>query len=654
MSGRNRRGNTNTYVNNVRGPTSALTSFLNERGIRRANPAPRPAPTADDPQVSETPTAEVEEEESNAAEQDSQTEVGSSSTSAITRRTRVTRASSSATSSNTKSAGKEPSEEDSSDDSDSSAKNPKQKNGKLVSLSLASSRPRRNAAASSSSAAASSSSKAESSANATKKRPRKKVESDDSDYELDITGSTPRSRFSHKGRAPLGSNKIEFCSRCRARFTIKAGTVPVTDDSGGILCPTCVGTEANPSASASKPKPAKRPRRKAQKQEIERYIPTLQDLCIKKIAEYIEDVEAFGDISDISMDKICKIICRNRSLSNKTLPLFLDPRHIDVSFYDCTEIAPEALQSIASFCPDIRSLQLTYCGRITDDVINYYAKHLTQLKKLSLTGPFLVTDAAYADFFRTVGSRLEQFDLDHSARFNISAMESLATHCPHLKQLTLGDCMHLSDNWLPWIAKLNKLESLTIRNPEHDLSTDLMIDILKAVGGNLQNLELTNCASLEDKILSEGVRELCPNLRRLTLASCEELSSEAFVSLFTDWKANSGLLHVDVSGCVGLKDEALEAIVTHNAHALETLNLSNDDELTSDGLKPLLRCEYLKRLDVSWVRAFDDELMGALIKAAPKLNQVTVWGDHRLTEYCPTRPGLRIVGREADYIDLRF
>ncbi|KAF9157793.1 hypothetical protein DFQ26_008320 [Actinomortierella ambigua] len=649
MSGRNRRGNTNTYVNNVRGPTSALTSFLNERGIRRANPAPRPAPADADPPAPESPTAG---EDGDTIEQEIQVEASSSSAGAANRPVRVTRASSSASSSMTKSPSKQPSDEDSGEDSDGSAKN-SNKNGKVVSLSIASSRPRRNAAASSSSAATSSS-KAESSADASKKRPRKKVESDDSDFELDISGSTPRSRFSHKGRTPLGSNKIEFCSRCRARFTIKAGTIPTTDDSGGVLCPTCVAAEADPAASMSKPKPAKKPRRKVQKQEIERNIPTLQDLCIQKIAEYIEDVEAFGDISDISMDKICKIICRNRSLSNKTLPLFLDPRHLDVSFYDCTEISPEALQSIASFCPDIRSLRLTYCGRINDDVISYYSKHLTQLKALSLTGPFLVTDAAYASFFREVGSRLEQFDLDHSARFNMSAMESLATHCPHLKQLTLGDCMHLNDDWLPWVAKLSKLESLTIRNPEHDLSTDLMLDILKAAGSNLRSLELTNCTSFEDRVLSEGVRELCPNLQRLTLASCEELTSEGIISLFTDWKANSGLLHVDVSGCVGLDDKALEAIVSHNAHALETLNLSNVDELTSEGLKPLLRCAYLKRLDVSWVRAFDDELMGALIKAAPKLNQVTVWGDHRLTEYCPTRPGLRIVGREADYIDLRF
>ncbi|KAG0236188.1 hypothetical protein BGW41_000549 [Actinomortierella wolfii] len=652
MSGRNRRGNTNTYVNNVRGPTSALTSFLNERGIRRANPAPRPAaeeaPPANTQPAPETSTSNNRGDE-DVAEQENHVEASSSSAAASSRPVRVTRSSSSASASMSKSS-KMSDEEDSDEDSDDSIKQSKKKNQEQLSLSLASSRSRRSAAAASSSSAAA----AGSSSEVTKKRPRKKVESDDSDFDPEANGSTPRSGFSHKGRMPFTSNKIEFCSRCRARFTIKAGTLPATDDSGGILCPSCVAAESGSQASTSKPKPVKRPRRKTQKQEIERHIPTLQDLCIRKIAEYIEDVEAFGDISDISMDKICKIICRNRSLSNTTLPLFLDPRHDEVSFYDCTEIAPEALQSIASFCPDIRSLRLTYCGRITDSVMNYYAKHLTQLRALSLTGPFLVTDSAYADFFRTVGSRLEQFELDHSARFNVSALESLVTHCPNLKQLTLGNCMHLKDDWLPLIAKLSKLESLAIREPEHDLSTDLMLNILKATGSTLQTLDLTKCTTIDDTILTEGVRKLCPKLKRLTLASCEELTSEGLVSLFTDWKANSGMLHVDVSGCIGLKDDALEAIIAHNAHALETLNLSNVDELTPEGLKPLLKCEYLKRLDVSWVRAFDDELMGALIKAAPKLEQVNVWGDHRLTEYCPTRPGLRIVGREADYIDLRF
>lgn len=36
------------------------------------------------------------------------------------------------------------------------------------------------------------------------------------------------------------------------------------------------------------------------------------------------------------MDKLAKIICRNRKLTNQTARLFLEPRVIDLNLYDCT------------------------------------------------------------------------------------------------------------------------------------------------------------------------------------------------------------------------------------------------------------------------------------------------------------------------------
>lgn len=286
MSRRNRGAAGTTYVNNVRGPTSALTSFLNERGIRRANPAPAPAPAP-----SRSPSQDgdqAEEEESPAPSQP-------------TRTARLTRgragaaatAGSSAATSRSESVDvtgvNEDEDEDDSDDSDDDDK----VNLVPISVSVRTTRVTRTratssakaskAAASSSSSAKASKAVASSSASAAKKRPRKKGESDDSNDEdfHDITGYVPRTKFSHKGRMPQGSNKIEFCSRCRARFTIKAGTTPAVDeDDGGLLCPTCAGS-SSPGVVAPAAKPIKRPRRKAQKAEIESQVPSLQDLCIQ-------------------------------------------------------------------------------------------------------------------------------------------------------------------------------------------------------------------------------------------------------------------------------------------------------------------------------------------------------------------------------------
>lgn len=308
MSRRNRGNAGTTYVNNVRGPTSALTSFLNERGIRRANPAPAPPVTT--PPENQDDNEEDDDDEPATPPNHATASSSSSSTPAPvsssrpTRTARLirgrnlparsTRVSQSNEADGVDDASDSSDSDDDGDDSDSDSKN-------LIPIAISASTARAVratrsrtstvAASSSSSNAVASSSNASSStakakAAASKKRPRKKDASDDSDDEdfHDITGHISRSNFSHKGRMPQGSNKIVFCSRCRARFTIKAGTTPAVDeDDGGLLCPTCAGTGSpGPSKNAlPKAKPVKRARRKAQKAEIECHIPSLQDLCIQ-------------------------------------------------------------------------------------------------------------------------------------------------------------------------------------------------------------------------------------------------------------------------------------------------------------------------------------------------------------------------------------
>jgi DNA repair protein RAD7 len=53
------------------------------------------------------------------------------------------------------------------------------------------------------------------------------------------------------------------------------------------------------------------------------------------VAKFIDEVEAFGDLSTRDMDRICQIISRNRSLNNNTLRLFMEPQGEKLTLYDC-------------------------------------------------------------------------------------------------------------------------------------------------------------------------------------------------------------------------------------------------------------------------------------------------------------------------------
>ncbi|KAF9192844.1 hypothetical protein BGZ49_003373 [Haplosporangium sp. Z 27] len=645
------RNRSTTFVNNVRGPTSALTSFLNERGIRRANPAPAPQPPAP---VQEPD--EEEEQDDNEAEEEVQTPVASSSRS--TRTTRLTRGrtvTSTVATSSSRSRTKAPKVTEKDEDEEEEDEEEEEEEEEVVMVSVRSTRSRARATVTSSSSASSMVA-----ASSSKKRPRKK-DSDDSDDPNDkdfhdITGYVQRSNFSHKGRMPQSGNKIEFCSRCRGRFTIKTGTTPnVDDDTGGLLCPTCAESSSSGPSTPRAARPIKRLRRKIQKVEIENQIPTLQDLCIKKIASCIDDVEALGDISDLSMDKICRIISRSRSLTDNTLQLFLDPRHYDLSLYDCTDIKPIGFKNIAQFCPSLRSLKLKFCGRIDDDVIDLYGESLTQLTSFSLIGPILITEAAYIRFFEAVGDRLEKFELKHSARFSLKALKALCENCPKLTHLRLGDCGLMDDEWIETIADLTKLRSLRIRNPERDrVTTEPLVKLIQSVGSGIEELELKGCVGLEDSVLTEAIRPCCARLERLNISGCEEFTTEAIEKLFDNWSINRGLNYVNIDSCIMLGDGALKAITSHSAETLEVLRIKGLDELTRDSLITIAKCENLTTLDASWCRAMDDEVLKEIVDGAQNLTKVMVWGDHRLTECCPSRKGMKIVGREGDYLDLKF
>ncbi|KAF9217069.1 hypothetical protein BGZ59_006653 [Podila verticillata] len=658
MSGRNRsRGTGTTYVNNVRGPTSALTSFLNERGIRRANPAPAPpqdpAPQAQTQASSSGPSSSTATPSSPA----------SASRPVRSARVRAAAAVAAASSSSSRSESVEHMSVDGEDETMVSAEEDSSDDDLIpiaipvrVRTRAARSRMSITEEAEGSSSTSTSKTVASSSKKNTRKKKMTSDDSNDEDFH-DITGYVPRSNFSHKGRMPQGANKIEFCSRCRARFTVKAGTTPAMDDSGmGILCATCSGGSSDASAAATKPV-KKASRRKIQKAEIECQIPSLQDICIQKIAGCIEDVEAFGDISDLSMAKICKIICRNRSLNTDTIQLFLDPRNTDVSLYDCTEIAASGLLNIAQFCPNIRSLNLIRCGRILDETINYYAEHLKDLSSLNLSGPFMVTDTAFIKLFETAGERFRQFCLEHSYRFTLKAVTTLCQACPQLSRLELSKCTLMGDEWLAPIANLTGLTTLGLSYPKDagkGLTTEPMVKLLLAVGSGLESLDLEGCVALEDAVLTEAIRRSCVRLERLNIAHCEEFTTEGVAALFTSWNVNRGLSVLDLRKCIMLGDDALNAVIGHSHETLEELNINSLEELTKDALVNLSRCENLVKLDASWVRATDDEVLERFVRANLKLEQVIVWGDHRITECCPTRKGLRMVGREGDYVTLPF
>lgn len=475
---------------------------------------------------------------------------------------------------------------------------------------------------------------------------RKKGEEDEA-YGPEEQPDYGRSGFSHKNRPAAG--QIDFCAICNCRFTVTVYNK--THDEGGLLCSACgsvdVGEKAPPRPKAKSA--AKKRRSKAILDGDQDNVPKLQDLSIKCIAKHIEDVEMLGDIGHVNMDKICQIISRNRSLTNDTVQLFLDASLQTLSLYDCAKINRQRLIQVAQMCPHLSELRLHMVGQIDDTVLEFYGKHLKNLKSLALRGCFLITVGAWAKFFEVVGSRLELLELSDTSRFDDNTAKALVQHCPNLKSLTIRKVTHLDDTAVAHLTGLKHLSKLDISHAGDKISDETVVSLLSAIGPTLKVLDLTALRDLTDVVLADGIGKYCTKLQYLSLNDLDLLTDDGVAQFFRGWTANPPLLSFEIERCPLVHKEALTAILAHSGPSLRSLNLNSMDELTHDAVLQIAAAGALPQcetLDISWIRAVDDLVLGRLLENAYSLKKLLIWGNHRCTELVVSEKCL-IVGRES-------
>ncbi|KAI9258314.1 hypothetical protein EDC94DRAFT_543332 [Helicostylum pulchrum] len=470
----------------------------------------------------------------------------------------------------------------------------------------------------------------------------KKRKGDDSDNDdnNDLNDFAPSSS---RKTAPSRA-RILFCTECKGRFARK-----LDDAEDQTVCPNCLN-----GITALKKKRVVKKRQivSIQKDAVSKNVfPSLQDICISVVAEYIDDVESLGIIREESLEKLSIIICKNRKLNDVTSRLFMDPIKKSLAFSDCTLMTNVSLLNVCQFCPKLEFLELVYCGHINDKVLDAYAERLRNLKSLKLSGAFLISPAAYNRFFEQVSKGLQVFELRHSALFSQENIESLANHCVNLRELRIGHLHKMDSEWLVSIAKLQNLTTLEISWCS-ELQTKDAIHMLSKIGNQLTDLSIRGGNELEDSFLIKGILKYCNKLEKLNLEQCDQLTATAMVTLFKHWKSK-GLTYLNISRCLLFDDRVIHAVVRHSGSTLKYLNIHSLSLLTAAGVELLGEtdgCEQLDTLDCGFVRSVDDFVLKKLIDRSPLLNTIFVWGCPLLTDNLKAKEGLNIIGKELTVV----
>lgn len=243
-------------------------------------------------------------------------------------------------------------------------------------------------------------------------------------------------------------------------------------------------------------------------------------------------IRACLHITDIGY-KIISETCNNltvlnlsqmTSLSSTSLQLLLkaNPRLVYLCLEKSFNAATDStLRVLATHCPLIKTLSLSYCSLISDAGILYLAEKSKNIKELSLA---------------------------HCYDISSHALCALTKACNQITVISLEWCFNVDDD---------------------------LLDSLRKNCKNLQVLGIEHCSRVTDYGISRLVSS-AKNLCFLSADSCDLLGSNTLRSIATSLHNIQDLY---VNNCDRVNDEALELLVTHctrlNSIGIEECNISD-------------------------------------------------------------------------------
>jgi len=291
------------------------------------------------------------------------------------------------------------------------------------------------------------------------------------------------------------------------------------------------------------------------------------------------------------------------------------------------------------------------CGRITCSVIEHYAKQLSKLERIELYGPFLVRVEAWKTFFEATEDRLTGFLITQSPRLDKDCLDVLVNaSASTLQELRLCEVGLLRDDWLPSIAQFTELTYLDLSYPSESLTDEAVIELLSQIGENLRHLDFSGHTALTDAVLTDGVAEHTKRLDVLKMSTLELLTDSGVAEFFEKLGGarKPPFSIVDLSRNHALADEALEAMLSHSGGALMELYINSWKDVTNAALKGLAtKLAQVTTIDVGFCREVDDFWVKAMLNKCPLIRQIKLYGCNKITENCPTKPGLKIFGVES-------
>ncbi|KAL5378890.1 hypothetical protein DPSP01_008822 [Paraphaeosphaeria sporulosa] len=478
---------------------------------------------------------------------------------------------------------------------------------------------------------------------------KKKGSDDDSDFD-DVMDM-------YKKIKPL-PGQLENCEVCSKRFTVTPYSKAGPD--GGLLCAKCgkeMAKEAKATVQSSKPA-VRKGRRKIESNRLDgltfRGAKSLQQLCINTLATHADDIEEFGDMPEPILNRLSEIFSKKRAMKSNTFKLFLQPDLDVVAIHEAAYLETEDYDQIFAVVPHVKRLSLRNCCQFKDSNVDYMIDKAKNLADIQLLGANLVSNDKWMDLFIARGHDLRSLKLEWlDAAFDDQAVEALTTFCPNLERLKLERCKQIGPDSIDAIARLEKLQHLTLCY-QKNIPRDRVVNLIAHVGPGLRTLCLERFIDAENEDgltddLIDVIGNTCTRLEKLRFSENNECSDAGYVNLFTEWP-NPPLRYIDINSTrdidnanpdgpedpVGLASAGFHALMQHSGSKLEYLDISSCRHISHETFAHIFSAEQtwpcLREINLSFCPVVDTQVVAGIFRSCPQIKKVVTFGCFEVQE----------------------
>ncbi|CAM9337704.1 unnamed protein product [Ectocarpus fasciculatus] len=291
--------------------------------------------------------------------------------------------------------------------------------------------------------------------------------------------------------------------------------------------------------------------------------------------------------------------------------------------------------------PSLLALRVPGCEAVSDDGVEFVAKHCSNLCSIDLSGCPRVRDRSVFAISALTG--LQDIALDGCAEVSDDAFRQLFTSVTQLKSLSIRGCASVSEEGLkfmhempvPWGTRKHRNCALlhTLQLGHNSNISDEFMVMVAMVCPHLRVLGVTSCPLVGGDQAMGKIGGLL-QLEEVTLEVLPRVSDQGIREFFCDLPRRA-LKRLSLVGCTKVTDVSLKCIAK-SARALRELRLDRNVSVTDRGLGYLAKglAANLRLLQATHLGMINDSGVRFLSRKCLQLTNIDISYCLRISPVC--------------------